>query len=76
MKKDKSLQGENKFKPNSFHPNTFNKDIKVYGEDVELKAKTPKETEFNIFKHEAKWRGTSPNRHGIYGYLQPFPPYM
>lgn len=38
MKKDKALEGENKFKPNSFHPNTFNKDIKVFGEDVELKA--------------------------------------
>lgn len=37
MKKDKSLEGENKFKPNSFHPSTFNKDIKIYGEDVELK---------------------------------------
>lgn len=37
MKKDKALEGENKFRPNSFHPNTFNKDIKVFGEDVELK---------------------------------------
>lgn len=37
MKKDQSLEGENKFRPNSFHPNVFNKDIKIYGEDVELK---------------------------------------
>ena len=34
MKKDKSLEGEAKFRPNSFHHTVFNKDIKIYGEDV------------------------------------------
>jgi hypothetical protein len=34
MKNNQSLEGENKFRPNSFHPNVFNKDIKIYGEDV------------------------------------------
>lgn len=50
MKRDKSLEAEAKFKPNSFHPNKFNKDIKVYGEDVELK-----EVHLIIFrKHQDK----------------------
>lgn len=38
MKKDKSLEAEAKFRPNSFHTNLFNKNSKVFGEDVELKA--------------------------------------
>ena len=37
MKKDKSLEGEAKFRPNSFHHTVFNNDKKIYGEDVELK---------------------------------------
>jgi transposase-like protein len=38
MKKNKSLEGEQKFKPNSFHSNVLNKNSKVYGSDVTLKA--------------------------------------
>ena len=34
MKKDKALEGESSFKPNCFVSKPFNKDIKVYGEDV------------------------------------------
>lgn len=37
MRKDKSLEAEAKFRPNSFHHTVFNIDKKIYGEDVELK---------------------------------------
>jgi hypothetical protein len=33
-KKNKSLEGEQKFKPNNFCSNIFNKNSKVYGTDV------------------------------------------
>ena len=36
----------------------------------------PKETKFNIYAHENNWKGTSPNKHGLYGYFTPFPNYM
>ena len=36
-KKDKALEGKQVFKPNCFTTKDFNKDKKIYGEDVELK---------------------------------------
>ena len=35
----------------------------------------PKETKFNIMPHEAPFKPSSPNKHGLYGYFTPFPEY-
>ena len=59
----------------SYGPRLFHKHLKVYGEDVKLELKTPKETKFNIMPHEAPFKPSSPNKHGLYGYLAPFPEY-
>lgn len=37
--------------------------------------KHPKDPKFNIFKHETRWKTSSPNKAGLYGYFTPFPPY-
>lgn len=36
MKKNKALEAEAPFKPNSFLPKTLNPDKKIYGLDVEI----------------------------------------
>ena len=37
--------------------------------------KKPHEPNFNIYKHETRWKTNNPNKSGLYGYIAPFPPY-
>ena len=82
MKKEKALEGQASFKLNGHPQSTFDKDRSIYGSDIEFKEvffslfqKKPREPKLNIYKHENKWKTSSPNKSGLYGYFSPFPAY-